>query len=626
MYPQIIFLSPLKALKQLIDEVCIDLGEKSYTILDNFGDDLTDAVKKLALKGSKVIICKEFAATSLDISNLNVPVIYIYTSPFDVLYNIYLASKKYKKITFLAFFKEASRYNFQSFEQILNVKIEPFLYKTPEEIETMFNVALGNGIEFILTTGECIAKKAKKLNIPAQVIFPNRETIIEAIDRSRNIINARRKDDFFKEQLTTIINTVDDGIILLNNLNKVVLINKIAEERCGKNNFLDKLINSVTDSSFVNERIIKIDDCHLLVSKRILSLVEGEKNTLINFRDVNEVQRQEQRIRLEMIKKGLNAKFSFSDLVGQSDVFKRTVEKAKRYAQSDSTVLITGESGTGKELFAQSIHNASARKNNPFVGINCAALPESLLESELFGYERGSFTGAEKTGKQGLFELAHNGTIFFDEIVELPLSLQAKLLRVLQEKEVRRIGGDKIILINVRIIAATNKDLKKEVEEGRFRSDLYYRLNVLRLGIPPLRDRKEDISLLTVYLLTKHAKNSQVPELTPELINKLNKHSWPGNVRELENFCERYLLIGNDQLSVEEDIKEWFLPCPQNNFNAGEGFILINESSLSEMESEIILKTLQKFNGNKNKVAKSLGISRTTLWKKIKNNHVSNLN
>ncbi len=620
---ELIFLSPLKGFRKLIGEVCGSLGEDNYTVIENFNTDYgKEIAKSLNNQESRAIICKEFATVHLNLTG--VPIVYVYANPIDILYKMFIASKRYKKITFVAFWKEALRCNFEYFKKVLDIEIDIFLYRSAADIDQKIEEALESNPEVVLTTGECVAREVRNRNIPAQVIYPSRDVIIEAINRAKEIIDIRKQDINSRERLSKIINAVDDGIILLDQFKNPVLMNRTAEERLSKNNCLTTLISNVIDSSYTYERVVNIDNYQYLVSRRIVTMGIDEQGILITFRDVGEVQRLEYQIRRDMIIKGLRAKFVFDDLVGESSVFKKIIAKAKRYAESDSTILITGESGTGKELFAQSIHNASRRKNNPFVGINCAALPKDLLESELFGYEKGAFTGAEKSGKQGLFECAHKGTIFLDEIAELSLPLQAKLLRVLQEKEVRRIGGDKIIPIDVRVITATNRDLKKDLEEGRFRSDLYYRLNILRLDIPPLRERKEDIPLLISYFLGKHAKQLEKPRIPGKRITEtLKKHSWPGNVRELENFCERYLLLADDRNTLEEDVKEFLdQNTITNDRTSSKEFISIRKNSLIEMEKEIIDKLLKEFNGNKNLVAKFLGISRSTLWKKLKEKDV----
>ena len=245
------------------------------------------------------------------------------------------------------------------------------------------------------------------------------------------------------------------------------------------------------------------------------------------------------------VQRDLKSKYSFNDLIGMSPAFLAAKKLAERVSTSNSSVLLIGESGTGKELFAHAIHNNSIRFSAPFVAINCASIPENLLESELYGYEDGAFTGAKKGGKMGQFEIADGGTLFLDEIGDMPLAMQSKLLRVLQEKEVQRVGGSKSIPVDVRIIAATHRDLEKMVAEGEFRQDLYYRLNVIKIEIPPLRKRKEDIQLISMSLLKKLGNRFYRKEigLSDEVKEKLMEHAWPGNIRELENVLERCINV-----------------------------------------------------------------------------------
>ena len=257
--------------------------------------------------------------------------------------------------------------------------------------------------------------------------------------------------------------------------------------------------------------------------------------------DVGHIQSLEHKIRRDLYARGHVARYSLEDVIGRSREMRNLVEKARLYAESSSSIFIYGESGTGKEVFAQGIHRASSFRDGPFVGINCTALPETLLESELFGYAEGAFTGARKGGKAGLFEMAHNGTLFLDEIGEIPMSVQAKLLRVLEEKSVMRIGEERYIPVNVRIICATNKDLAELVRMGSFREDLFYRLNVLRLNLPPLREHPEDLGELINDLLARLAGQKMVPQplLSEQALAVLARYSFPGNVRELRNIVER---------------------------------------------------------------------------------------
>jgi transcriptional regulator with PAS, ATPase and Fis domain len=304
------------------------------------------------------------------------------------------------------------------------------------------------------------------------------------------------------------------------------------------------------------------------------------------------------------------------------------------YAATDATILLEGESGTGKELFAQGIHGTSGRKKGPFVPVNCAAIPESLLESELFGYEEGAFTGAKRQGKAGFFEMAHKGTLFLDEVSELPLPIQTRLLRVLQEREIVRVGGARVIPVDVRIVCATNRNLALWTESGNFRQDLYYRLNVLPLTIPPLRERKEDIRLLAAgFLRDKLPADLPFPgeEAFAEIAQALEAHDWPGNVRELRNTMERLAIAASVQpgKSLKDVLLQVWQPARRGREAEAPDFFFPEagspEAGLKGMtrgfERETIRKLLDRHGQNQARVAEILGISRMSLWRKMHGIH-----
>ena len=339
----------------------------------------------------------------------------------------------------------------------------------------------------------------------------------------------------------------------------------------------------------------------------------------MTFQDVTQIQQVEIQIRKKMTDKGLNAHYHFNDIIHDSPEIDYVIEKAKKFASVSSNILIEGETGTGKELFAQSIHNASTRCNGPFVAVNCAALPENLLESELFGYVEGAFTGTAKGGKTGLFELAHKGTLFLDEISEIPLSIQGKLLRVLQEHEVRRVGGDRVISVDVRIIAATNHSLSRITEQGRFRQDLLYRLNVLKLFLPPLRRRCGDTKILFLHYLNLYYRQLGriIPHVATAAIQMLSDYHFPGNIRELRNVTERLVVICMDKEEITaDDMREALHPeeLPVK-FQSTDMPIL---PFYQDGEREFLIRMLEESNYNQTLTAEKLGINRTTLWRRMK--------
>lgn len=325
-----------------------------------------------------------------------------------------------------------------------------------------------------------------------------------------------------------------------------------------------------------------------------------------------------QRKLMEEVKKFQYARYNFDDIVGSSDAIQKVKSIAAYVATGVSSILIFGETGTGKELFAQSIHNRSERRSKPFVAINCGALPASIIESYLFGYEEGAFTGAKKQGSPGAFEQAQNGTIFLDELSEMDINLQSKLLRVLQEREVTRIGGTKSIRVDVRVIASTNRDLNEMIANQRFRQDLYYRINVVQLKIPPLRERLEDISPLSKLFINRfnHLLGKFVTGISREAMDKLYQHKWPGNVREVQNCVEHAMnMIGiNEKIIETEHLPQYFHNDTKQGSREYTGTLA---EAVRNAEKEAIKNTLLFTHSSKKEAAKLLGISTTTLWRKI---------
>jgi two-component system response regulator HydG len=317
------------------------------------------------------------------------------------------------------------------------------------------------------------------------------------------------------------------------------------------------------------------------------------------------------------LKERLNDHFDFNNIIANSESMHKIFEMLTHVAPTEASVLITGESGTGKELIANAIHQNSPRKDKPFIKVNCAALPENLLESELFGHEKGAFTGAVSKRK-GRFQQAHTGSIFLDEIGEMAPVTQAKILRVLQEQEFEPLGGASTVKVNTRLITATNKDLSKEIQEGRFREDLYYRLDVVNIDVPPLRERGDDILLLTDFFLKKYTEKNRIfiKGFNPQAMDLLLRYDWPGNVRELENVVERsVIMVRSDMISPDElpdSLKKHEDPSQEKGVDMAPG------RSLKEVEKEMIIRTLESTSGNRTHAAKILGISRRTLQLKLK--------
>lgn len=441
--------------------------------------------------------------------------------------------------------------------------------------------------------------------------------------------------------LESIISSISFGILVISMDGKIDLVNDKAREMLEIEQYpLDSIdLNSImpdwkeiiekakkNKGSF--EENILIDREKHRLSLEINCIKKDRKliGLMILIRDIKNI--------INMVNKYSfsEAVYTFDNIIGESPQMKDVIGQSKEIANSPSTVLITGESGSGKELIAQAIHNESDRKNGPFIAVNCGAIPKSLIESELFGYEEGSFTGSRKGGRAGKFELADGGTIFLDEIGEMPFEMQVTLLRVLQEGNITRIGGKKHIPINVRIIAATNKDLKKEIKRGTFREDLFYRLSVIPIKIPSLKDRIGDVPILMDYFLNikSNKLKKEIPSISKDLYKKMISYCWPGNVRELENCVENIVNL-NGETTYEIDFDECICMTKDNlgnlivqdTDNKNSNNTCTNKEneeiiSLKDLERQAIQKSISLCEGNISKAASKLGISRNTLYKKIK--------
>jgi PAS domain S-box-containing protein len=569
---------------------------------------------------------------------VNVPVVTIEIRTVDFLKALYKASEHKEKIGLFVFESEILK-DLQELKRLLAIDFILSSYTTKEELEDRVDKAIKAKVSTLIGTGDCILEMGKKHNINAFLIHSKEKQIEEAFIIAKNICDLSRREKEKAERFKMILDFSGDGIIALDDKDNIITFNPVAEKifNLQSAKVIDKSIHNSIDSFLINKiygngemlfnKLININGKELLMNRVPIVIEENNYSVVMTFQEVTKLQELERKVRTQLYKKGLLAKYTFDDIKGKSNAIKTCINQAKIIGVTNTTVLINGETGSGKELFAQSIHNISSRKKGPFVAINCAAIPGNLLESELFGYEEGAFTGARKGGKSGLFELAHEGTIFLDEVSEMPLNLQGRLLRVLQEREVLRVGGDYITHVDIRIIAATNADLVKLVKAGRFRQDLYFRLNILDLRIPPLRERKKDIPILVDTFIKKmnikHGRN--IGHVSDDGIKLLKTYDWPGNIRELESFCEKMCVLSTNQI-IEENIiyhlfsnnnlydKEDIEIKSENDINK----ISVKFGSLKEIEHQVIKKAIEIFDGDRTALAEKLGMSRTTLWKKLK--------
>lgn len=567
---------------------------------------------------------------------VDIPVVFISITPFDVIQAIEKLDSSVQEIA-LFHFKEKIK-NIQDIREMYNITIHEYTFINKKDIYEGIQDAKQKGITNIIG-GEVAVRYAHSLGIRGIVISAGEYGVYHAVNEAIQILQEKQKENAKAARLSAAFGAIAEGVIVTDQERQIVIVNSAAEKIFGAQNKVgQKAANQITDRKYEDVLSKKENSAHyfMKIGKNMLAVYHYpiyEKKDFIGivstYENVTKIQKLESQIRNEMHMKGFSAKYTFDDIVTNDPGMIELKKVAKLFAQTDSSILIEGESGTGKELVAQSLHNASNRAVGPFVAINCAAIPESLLESELFGYASGAFTGAKKEGKPGMFELAHNGTIFLDEIGELSLILQTRLLRVLQEKEVMRIGGNKIIPIDVRVISATNKNLSRKVRENSFRGDLYYRLNVFSLKLPSLRMRKSDIPYLANVFLNAHQVKIE-EETWHQYAVWMQEYNWPGNIRELQNIVERIAVLSNSDTDI--DARD-FIPLSKNEDSIpdialiegseDEMLVVLNlenglKSGISGLEKEVIKRMLALYNDDQDLVAEKLKIGKTTLWRKEK--------
>ena len=520
-----------------------------------------DEAEVFVSRGGTVLVLKQ--------ANLGVPIVEMQVTAKDLAIALekakFLIKKELFRIGVVSFPNMIQQ--LKDFLPFLNLDITCYELSIGESVEKKLLAAMEDGMD-VLLGGVTTYLHARQKGLPAVLIESGETSVKYALEEAKRIVAAQRLKERRAEELRIITESISEAVIAIDEKGFVSRMNGAARKLLQRYNYVYKGSageladgkQSALERHPVNEelpaplkeilaqkqksrKIISFADTRFMVNVVPVTVKGAGTSSVATLQEVSHIQAMEEEIRREMYLKGYAAKFHFEDVVALDPVTLKTVGLAKRYAATHTSILIQGESGVGKEVFAQSIHNASNRRLRPFIAVNCAAIPESLIESELFGYVDGAFTGARKKGKPGFFELAHGGTIFLDEISEMPFHLQARLLRVLQEHQIMRLGDDKIIPIDVRIIAATNRNLERLTKEGLFRNDLYWRLNVLNLYIPPLRARSMDILPLIDRMLAEAEDCTMKFHVSPACKVFLESYAWPGNVRELKNFCERMAAI-----------------------------------------------------------------------------------
>lgn len=630
---EICLLAPTKILAQTAEGI---IARKKLPISVYIGalDNAVAMAAELEKQGAWLFISRKGTKSALE-DQLGVRTISIALDVSDYIPVITQARKEQGLIAI--FYYDDISNELETICYLLDIKIKCYKFTCNQEAENVVQQAIADGAKMAIG-GSVTDFYAKKYKLKHVIVESSAASIEEALLTANSVLVMHKEDEKKREQLEiqleryrNIFNYTHDAIIAVDDKGYVEVANKVARKMLSKREqsytgkYIDKVLPNTRLTSILQSGKAEIDQLMdikgtLVSTNRIPIIVNNKiKGAVATFQDVESLQTAEQNIRIKLHEKGLAAKYHFSDIIGSSQAMKTAKHLAESFADSEFTVMLYGETGTGKELFAQSIHNASPRKDGPFVAINCTSLSKSLLEAELFGYADSSFTGAQRGGKPGLFEIAHRGTIFLDEIGELPIEIQAAFLRVLQEKEVRRVGGEKMVPVDIRVIAATNKNLQSCVEAGSFRNDLFYRLNVLNLVLPPLREREDDYQEIARYLYNNIAGHSK-ENVVKKVLEHYCHYAWPGNIRELTNVVQRISLLMQEKMEEKAILStlQTMMPVSAESDKAELTVSENKTASLAELERAKIKEALEANRGNISWTAKQLGISRATLYRKLR--------
>ncbi len=615
---KILFLFPSKETAEKARDVLMEHAEKC--IIDYCTpQDAPQMTQDYISQGINIVCARGGTMYMLEKLDKAITRVHIPITLFEVIKALNAAKAYGKNIAVIAHEQMAVGIDFLA--SSIGEEIKHYKAKYNQDYEKTVLLAVKEGATVIIG-GVLACQAAQRHNIPYSLITFGEEGLLQALKEATQIRDAVEIETAKRRLLETLIESSSEGIVAIDSALCITHVNEAAEKllQASRIALLGQTISKVLPSlPFVSQHPFIIEAQQPIVTlykdKVICDISPIEHNNkqygaVIRLQKISNIQEKEGLIRQELYVRGHVAKFHFADVIGKSKNITDTIHIAQDYADTTSNVLILGETGTGKEVFAQSIHNAGPRAKGPFVAINCAAIPTHLLESELFGYVSGAFTGASKEGKMGLLEVAHNGTIFLDEIAELDYINQGRLLRFCQERSVVRLGSHKVVPVNVRIIVATNKNLEELIEKKAFRDDLYYRLNVLRLELPPLRDRVGDVPLYIHYFLEQFANESKKTlTLSMGALRLLHEYSWPGNVRECLNMVER-MVARFKSGTVTSAMLASILPSTPHIGHA--------IPSRSQRQKEELVQALQEAMGNYSKAAELLHVNRSTLYRRMK--------
>jgi len=632
---EIVVVAPVNFMTEVTRRVIVENGYTNVELLE--GDQRTGVeLAQLAIDGGAKLLISRGGTYETICSAFAVPVVEVKVTAYDLI-------EAFKAVQDLGESGLVGVIGYRNViagadlvAAVMGLKTLCFEIRDKSSIPAEVERQLAQGVRVFMGDGNVVGAAARH-RCRSVLVQSGSQAMQNAIEQASSILQAARLEKEKAQQFSTIIDFVHDGIVAVDTRGHITVFNTASQKITGfsKQDAVGKKITEIipdtrllhilnTGRSEIGD-IQRLDDQTVIATNRIPVIVDGEvRGAVATYQDITEVQRLEQAIRIRLSEKGFVAQYAFSDIVHQSSAVADCIKTAQKFAKYDTSVLICGPSGVGKELFAQGIHNSSRRKNSPFVAINCAALPEALIESELFGYVEGSFTGAGKKGKAGLFEMAHGGTIFLDEISELPVFLQGRLLRVLQEKQVMRIGDNKLIPIDVRVVCATNRDLRSLVTRKEFRGDLYFRVAILSLYIPSLNERPDDIELLSAHFVEafgyRYRKGRMT--LTADAVDYLRRYTYEGNVRELQGMIERAVVICEGKSIGVHDLTAMTRSAVAPAADDAGAFAPAGKT-LKDVEDWYIEQVYRTTKGSTKECCTILGIDRTTLWRRIRDKRMA---
>lgn len=592
----------------------VNMGWSIHIEVTSYETALDDA-RRLLEQGYEAILCHGGFREAV-FAAFGRCTIFIERSDIDLVKSLYKAKAISDEVALTAHDNEARDIDFM--EKILGMRIIPVRYGNSDELERKMKKLFADGVH-VFVGGGGSARIVSRLGGQIVLDEPQPVNIRNAVARALVIAENVRMERAHLASIQSLMHNIKEGVLCLNAGKEIVFCNSKAlkllrvshEKRLHAAHFKALFLDDVLENATAHmDAVVTINGERFVINAFPLADSSGGNSAVCFIEDVASLQKISRKINADLYSRGLTAIYAIDDILGNTPPMVKLKENIARYAQTDMPVYIHGETGAGKELVAHALHSASKRKPEPFVVVNCAALPDPLLESELFGYEEGAFTGARRGGKAGLFELANGGTIFFDEIGDMSHAVQLRLLRVLDAKEVMHVGGDRFIPVNVRVVCASHKRLLQLVEEGAFRMDLYYRIAGLCLEIVPLRERLEDIPLLISGLLRRYGKPLSC--LTPDIRKTMNEYAWPGNVRELAAVMEGYLVLLGDRAASADRFDEIFQN--RNLYPASqEGCAATLRDHMAGHRLRVVREELAKHMGDRQKTADALDISYSSL-------------